>query len=291
MKTLPAGLLPKSLVPRLQRLALFLKLLRPYHRMPFSLDDVPRADLRTAYAGRAQKQGPAFKKIMRKLRSFAAAGPVGPNKYWEYPWILSTLDLRPGLRVLDAGCGRAPVQYALADLGLNVSAIDPFENVGWHGIDRRLAKKFGLNIEYRVEGMERISFGDGTFDRVVSASVLEHCRTKPVANELAAPQTAEDRALQAQMMREMARVLKKGGLLVVTLDMVFPQKGAVLECNVNVRNLIDAAGIRLLGPLPAPGVYGDHNFRMEDLERLSGLDVQDYQGVVGTSLGLVFKKG
>ena len=46
------------------------------------------------------------------------------------------------------------------------------------GIDRRLAKKYGLNIEYRVEGMERISYDDGTFDRVVSASVLEHCRAK-----------------------------------------------------------------------------------------------------------------
>jgi len=287
---IPSGLLPASLVPRLQRLALSLKLMRPYRRMPFSLDNVPKADLRSAYANLSQKQGPAFRKIMRKLRSFYAAGPVGPNKYWEYPWVLSTLDLRPGMRVLDAGCGRAPVQYALADLGMNVSAIDPFENVGWHGIDRRLAEKYGLDIEYRVEGMERISYDDGTFDRVVSASVLEHCRAQRVDNELTTPQTAEDRALQAQMMREMARVLKKGGLLVVTLDMIFPQKGAVLECNVNVRNLIDAAGIRPLGPLPAPGVYGDRNFRMEDLERLPGLDVQNYQGVVGTSLGLVFKK-
>jgi ubiquinone/menaquinone biosynthesis C-methylase UbiE len=290
MKERIKKLLPARLVENLQRLKLYLDLSKSYTKASFSFADIPVPRLKSSYANKVEKESAPSKRIMKKLKSYVGAGPIGPNKYWEYPWVISHLNLKPGLKVLDAGCGRAPIQYLLADLGLEVVGIDPFEDVGWHGIDKRLSKKYGVNINYRVEGMEKISFPDESFDRVLSVSVIEHCRAQYVIDELATPQTRADRTLQAKMMREMARVLKPGGLLVVTLDVMFPERGAVLECNVNVMNLIQASGLELLGPEIPAGYYGHPDFYINNLKQMKDLDIQDYTGVRGTSLGLIFKK-
>lgn len=290
MKELIARLLPVSVINRLRRFRVTLALRKPYERFPFALTDLPAATRRCSYALAGEKATPAYRQTMRKLLSYPGAGPIGPNKFWEYPWVLANLEVTPGMSVLDAGCGRAPNQYLLAELGCRVSAIDPMENVGWHGIDRRLAEKYGLAIDYRVEGMEKISYPDESFDRVISVSVIEHCRAERVERELETPQNAEDRKLQGAMMREMARVLKKGGLLIITLDIIFPVAGARLECNVDVKNLIESSGLRLQGTLPGEGFYGYPDFSMEKLMEKSDLDIQDYTGVKGTSLGLIFKK-
>jgi cyclopropane fatty-acyl-phospholipid synthase-like methyltransferase len=289
VKGLLARALPAVFLNALRRIRLSLALRGPYVRLPFSLKDLPAPDFQSAYADRVQKESPEFKRVMTKLLSYVGAGPVGPNKHWEYPFVLRNLDLEPGLRILDAGCGRAPLQYLLAELGMEVHGIDPFENVGWHGIDRRLAVKYGLSIGYRVEGMERIGYPDGFFDRVISVSVLEHVRARPVRDELKTPQSAEDRALQARMIGEMARVLKKGGLLVITLDIMFPDGRTRAECNIDVRNLIDSSGLTLLGEVPE-GFYGTPYFEVQSVQRKKDLDIQDYTGVRGTSLGLIFRK-
>jgi ubiquinone/menaquinone biosynthesis C-methylase UbiE len=173
---------------------------------------------------------------------------------------------------------------------MDVTAIDPNENVGWHGIDRRLAEKYNLNIEYRVEGMEKISSQDETFDRVISVSVIEHCRAVPVKNEAKAPQVEADRKLQARMMKEMARVLKKGGLLVVTVDFLFPLGGVVPESNLNIKNLVESAGLVLLNGDFKNELYGYDGFRIERLMKQPDLVAQSYSGVTGTSIGLIFRK-
>jgi SAM-dependent methyltransferase len=289
MKTLLTKILPGPVIEKLQRIKLSLELKKKYTRIPFELSDLPAPVLKSSYASLSQKSTPDYRNIMAKLNSFVGAGPIGPNKYWEYPWIIQNLDLRPGLKVLDAGCGRSPIQYFLADTGIEVCGIDPFEDVGWHGIDRRLEKKYGLDIEYRVEGMENISYDAETFDRVISVSVLEHCRAQLIGDEFSAAQTTDDRALQGKMMMEMARVLKKGGLLIVTLDIMFPEKGAIPECNIDVKNLVESSGLTLLDP-PEQGYYGQEGFRLEALQKGADLDIQNYHGVIGTSLGLVFRK-
>jgi SAM-dependent methyltransferase len=293
VKQLLKKVLPPSAIGGLQRLKLNYSLSRRYKRMPFEIGDILPGSFKTTYADLEEKHSPEFKKIMAKMLSFPGAGPIGPNKYWEYPWVIKNLDLRPGMTLLDAGCGRSPIQYFLADLGMRVSGIDPEENVAWHGIDRRLAQKFSLDIDYRVEGMERISYPDEYFDRVASVSVLEHCRAKRVEKEWTVPQSAEDRKLHGKMIHEMARVLKKGGLLVITLDIIFPKNGAILEANIDVKNLIDCAkadGLDLLGFEGPEAYYGYEGFNIHTLEKRPGLDIQNYEGMVGTSLGLVFKK-
>jgi ubiquinone/menaquinone biosynthesis C-methylase UbiE len=39
---------------------------------------------------------------------------MGPNPLWLTEWLCELMDLRPGMRVLDLGCGRAPSSIFLA---------------------------------------------------------------------------------------------------------------------------------------------------------------------------------
>jgi SAM-dependent methyltransferase len=282
--------LPSSIINRLRRFKLSLDLKKPYHPVAFSFSELPPGDLRSGYAKIDEMKSTAYRKTMRKLLSYPGSGPVGPKKHWEYPWVLSNLELKSGLKVLDAGCGRAPIQFILAELGADLTAIDPFENVGWHGIDRRLSEKYGLEMNYRVEGMERISSPDETFDRVVSVSVIEHCRAAAVKNEIKVPQNEEDRKLQGRMMKEMARVLKKGGLLIVTVDFLFPKGGVILESNVHIKNLVESSGLFLLNGDLKDDLYGYNGFQIDRLMRQPNLVAESYSGVTGTSIGLIFRK-
>lgn len=147
------------------------------------------------------------------------------GKHLEYPWAVVHGDFQPGQRVLDAGSGRGILQYYLARKGCRVSAcdIDGFRSRKllrlhrWlHGLHlapapdltsrlRKNARFFGVDIDYHIEPMQNLSWPDGTFDRVVSISVLEHLQ----------PPSEQQRAV-----RQMARVLKPGGLMLLTLDYV-----------------------------------------------------------------------
>jgi cyclopropane fatty-acyl-phospholipid synthase-like methyltransferase len=51
--------------------------------------------------------------------------PMGPNSLWLAEWLTERLDLRPGMRVLDLGCGRAKSSIFLAkEFGVQVWATD-----------------------------------------------------------------------------------------------------------------------------------------------------------------------
>ncbi len=243
-----------------------------------------------SYALISEKNSEKFQKVMRAMKSYVGAGPIGPNKYWEYPWIMANLRLESGMKVLDAGCGTAALQYVLAQAGVKMHGIDPNENVSWHGIDRSLAKRFGCDIEYRKEGIESISYGDNTFDRVMCASVIEHCRAAEVKNEAMTPQTEADRALQRRMMEEMIRVLKPGGILVLTTDLNIPRSNCLLEANVDVQNLTSTRGVEVVGSRCPEPFYGEEGFSVEKVIANGDIDISNYQDALQTSLGITLRK-
>lgn len=254
------------------------------------------ADLRyqttysNSYALISEKKSEYFRKVMGRMQAYVGAGPIGPNKYWEYPWITANLRLENEMSLLDAGCGTSALQYVLAHAGVKVHGIDPNEEVGWHGIDRALAKRFGCDIEYRREGIEKISYPDNHFDRVMCASVIEHCRATRVENEAITPQTEADRALQRQMMSEMVRVLKPGGILVLTTDLNIPRSNSLLEANVNVKNLLSVEGVEMLGSKCPEPFYGEDGFSVEKIIANGDIDISNYQDALQTSLGIVLRK-
>jgi len=227
---------------------------------------------------------------MRRLEGYLGTGPVGPNKYWEYPWVLANLKLEKDMSVLDAGCGKSPLQFLLCDVGCKVFGIDPFENVKWHGIDRTLAKRFRCQIEYRKESIESISYADNSFDRVCCVSVVEHCRANELKNEKMIPQTEEDRALQRRMMDEMVRVLKPGGMLVVTVDFNIPRDNCLLESNVDVANLMSVDKAESYGKRCAELFPGEKGFVFHRLVSNSDIDIENYLDTLQTSIGFVLQK-
>ncbi|MFH0973451.1 MAG: class I SAM-dependent methyltransferase [Candidatus Micrarchaeota archaeon] len=120
---------------------------------------------------------------------------------FEYPAVLRELRLRRGERLLDVGPSFDFVTF-LAARGARVTAIDYKDR----GLKQKLSR-FG--VEYAVMDAREMRFEGESFDEVTAISVIEHI-----------PGKGDARAL-----REIERVLKKGGRAVVT----FPFKNAFKE--------------------------------------------------------------
>lgn len=111
---------------------------------------------------------------------------------------LALLDISPGQRVLDVGCGSGAVTREIArlvgDRGLAVG-LDPSPEL--LAIARGLANEAGLGdrVGFREGNALQLPFRDGSFDAVVCATVLSHVP----GGEAAIP--------------ELARVLRAGGRL------------------------------------------------------------------------------
>ena len=258
---------------------------------PVSLSDIEtKTRFNNSYALRSEKDSPLFTRVMRRLESYIGAGPFGYKKYWEYPWALINMELKAGMAVLDAGCGRSPVQYLMADLGVDVTGVDLFEDVAWHGIDRQLAKICKRTIEYRRESLDTLSFADNTFDRVCCLSVLEHCRIRAEVNDKIIPQSSEDKALQRKIISELIRVLKPGGLLVVTVDFNIPRNNCLLESNIDVRNLYESADAQIVGIRCPESFPGEPGFDRNAVIDNGDIYLEDYLGTLQTAIGLVLRK-
>jgi SAM-dependent methyltransferase len=122
------------------------------------------------------------------------------------------LGVQPGDRLLDLGCGFGRHAYEALRRGAVVVALDA-------GADEvaRVRDTFGAMIEAGelVEGSSsygsvqgdalRLPFADGTFDRVIASEVLEH-----IPDDVAA-------------MTELARVLRPGGTMAVTVPRCGPE--------------------------------------------------------------------
>lgn len=91
------------------------------------------------------------------------------SKHWEYTYAIRRAGLAavdPGIRVLDAGCGRSAFPAYLASRGIRV-----------HGVDRNGAaveclRPYGVQL-MRAD-LAALPYREGAFDQVLCISVLEH---------------------------------------------------------------------------------------------------------------------
>jgi SAM-dependent methyltransferase len=118
--------------------------------------------------------------------------------------------VEPGERVLDMGCGGGRHAFALYRRGARVVALDldAAELKDVAGMFAALAPEVPVGATAQaVRGSAyELPFADGSFDKVIAAEVLEHL--------------PED----ARAMRELARVLKPGGSIAVTVPRWGPEK-------------------------------------------------------------------
>ena len=133
------------------------------------------------------------------------------------------------IKVLDVGCGPGILTVALAPLVDEVVALDLTPEM----IDQAKKKSdlLGLkNVRFEVGRAEELPFSDGYFDVVVTRLMLHH---------LLSPMSA---------IEEMARVTRKGGLLVVA-DIVTSEKQAEAKLHNALETLRDPSHIRALTEL------------------------------------------
>jgi ubiquinone/menaquinone biosynthesis C-methylase UbiE len=109
---------------------------------------------------------------------------------------LDLLDLEPGLSVLEVGYGRGELLLHCAMIGARVTGVDYSPDA--HEIAVRTLSDFP-DADLRVADCRELPFAENSFDRVVSGDVIEHLN-------------GED---GLQMLREIKRVLRPGGFLVI----------------------------------------------------------------------------
>ena len=131
------------------------------------------------------------------------------SRMWEYPYAILSAELTAGMKCADIGCGTSPFTIYLSEVAgrNNVSGFDPDEISGngkhsTFGANRTLLESLGIN--YFRNDMTRLDVPDNSFDRVFCISVLEHI---------------EEPAVWQKGIREMVRILKPGGRLILTMDL------------------------------------------------------------------------
>lgn len=111
--------------------------------------------------------------------------------------VLSLLSINPGEHVLDIGCANARDISELVKSGAQVTGVDISESM----IDaaKKQLSQIGIDgVTLRVGDATRLNFSDASFDKILCSEVIEHIPD----------------ALQA--LKEIRRVLKRGGALVLS---------------------------------------------------------------------------
>ena len=153
---------------------------------------------------------------------------VGPER------LLERLDLAPGMRVLDAGCGPGRLTVPLAKAvgpGGEVVALDGQREM-LEKLERRLEAEDITNVRPLRSGLGEGALREDGFDRIVLAMVLGEVRDRGAA------------------LRELYAALRPSGVLSVTEIFGDPD----YRRPVTIRREVEAAGFRLVrrfGGFPA----------------------------------------
>jgi len=136
-----------------------------------------------------------------KLQLAYQPSPLHWSRQVEWPWAVRAAGLKPYHDCLDVGSGWSVLKYAIAKRCRFVECVDidpPSVEKAW-ATTRKMGPR---NLMHAQADVAHLPYDDDFFDRVFCVSVLEHVKVD-----------------HAACVREMVRVLKPGGALLVTLDM------------------------------------------------------------------------
>ena len=164
-----------------------------------------------ALASVAELQSEPWQEVMEEINKIAR--PTGLLEYstysriWEYPWVWFHLKplRRQDIRVLDIGSEKSPFPWFLATQGFDVMVSDKSAHYWrlWHQASRQLK----VAVDRRVLDGENLDLTAASVDVYLSVSVLEHVSNK------------------TKLISEAARVLRPGGMLIMTFDICQPEMG------------------------------------------------------------------
>jgi ubiquinone/menaquinone biosynthesis C-methylase UbiE len=104
-------------------------------------------------------------------------GQMGPNALWLAEWLSTAVELRPDMRVLDLGCGKAITSVFWArEFDLHVYAADL-----WTSVDDNWRRVKAAGEQHRVTPIHAeahaLPFGAGYFDAIVSVDAYQYFGT------------------------------------------------------------------------------------------------------------------
>lgn len=137
-----------------------------------------------------------------------------PVRRAEYPWAISQAKLDKPMEILDIGSGVSLLPIYLATKGHKVLSIDN-DDILMNRVSPLLAKLCSTSVKYNEGDVVKLNFEDNTFDRVFCISVLEHLEEEKVDGKYV---NYRKRNLDILAIKEMLRVLKPNGLLIMTFD-------------------------------------------------------------------------
>ena len=150
--------------------------------------------------------------------------PIDYVRTIEIPLSLSLIDLSPGDKALDVSSPKITSLY-LANRGGIISVIDILDDeIEFCKFHAKKDKIIGNRINAMIGDVRNLKFHDEEFDVIYSISVLEHIYPKKGGDSVA--------------IREMARVLKPGGRIVLTVPYIKTARieykvGSVYERKLN----------------------------------------------------------
>jgi ubiquinone/menaquinone biosynthesis C-methylase UbiE len=155
--------------------------------------------LRGALTPRQQREREYYNRYSQQQKDVRVnLAPISGKKQrpWNPYWHLFALveeRFRPGMRLLDFGCGWGDNSATFAHIGYQVEGFDISE--GNLDVARQLAEKEGLTnrVHFGVQRAESLSYPDAQFDVVVGVDILHHVE---ISSALA----------------ECRRVLREGGI-------------------------------------------------------------------------------
>lgn len=140
--------------------------------------------------------------MIEKLRLFLESvilktiGSPSFARLMEFSIVLKWLEPKKGERICDIACGRGGLSYKISKRGCEVYGID----ISRDTIKRNARIFDSCEIQFIIGDAESLPFRDCIFDKCVCNCALEH-----FLNDVRA-------------LKEMNRILKPGGILVLTVD-------------------------------------------------------------------------
>src|SRR5262245_51097721 len=107
--------------------------------------------------------------LKARLKVTWMAGDYGTFAQYLEPGalaILRNLNIAPGSRMLDVGCGAGQIAIPAARAGVNVTGVDIATNLIKQASARAAAE--GLTIQFKEGDAEHLAFPDASFDTVIS---------------------------------------------------------------------------------------------------------------------------
>jgi ubiquinone/menaquinone biosynthesis C-methylase UbiE len=106
-------------------------------------------------------------------------GPAGRQRWARRVNMLSQ-HLRPGMTVLELGCGAGYFTRELALSGADIVAVDVSPEL----LSIARADRCANNVRYEIQNACALGYSDATFDSVVGSSVLHHLDIKEALAEI-----------------------------------------------------------------------------------------------------------